>query len=107
MRVSLSILSLSLLLLAPGIVLANSPPPWHGCESGIEGDTCDPYSGDDGVCTVQQACSDDPGTERNECLWCEATDSGGCTISGAGGPALPSMLLLAGLVAALVVRRRR
>lgn len=96
---------LAVLLLAPSIASANAPAPWWACDKRIENDTCDPYGGGSGLCTLQPDCTDDPSTEINECLYCEATDDGGgCSLGGARSLALPWAVLLAG---ALVVLRRR
>ena len=55
------------------LFLGNVPAPWYACDGKKAGDTCTYGYGcaNNGVCTLQTECKDDPKTTVNECLTCK------------------------------------
>lgn len=52
--------------------LGNVPAPYYACAGKAEGDPCTwGYScGNNGRCAFERGCTDDPGTDIDECLVC-------------------------------------
>jgi hypothetical protein len=83
--------------------LASSMAPYWACEGKKAGDSCKVDLAPEGVCKVQQDCTDDAETTVDECLWCAEDPSSGCSAAGTGLAGLPVVLM----GAAFFVRRGR
>lgn len=73
LRLSATRLLVTLFIASMLLLMGNSAPPWYACQGLNDGDPCQYGYGcsHNQVCTRQAAhCTDDPGTEVDECLWC-------------------------------------
>ena len=105
MNTRIALLALLASILVPAAALANSPAPWWACEGKTVGDDCDPYGGGNGICEARTDCQNDPETEVDECLRCDAlpgdSEGGGCaTVSVSSG----ALGVLGSILAALLRR---